>query len=406
MEEVGDEAIAEFCAVTGADDATARHFLAAAEGNLDAAVSLFLDGGSAGPSASQGPEGPALEEVRAPIKPKRSVLVHDEGDDGYDSFAYPRAPPAAFAPVVEPFRDFRIEASSASNMPFASAAASDDDRGRRLAALFRPPTEIIFAGTLDAARRHAREQGRWLLVTLHCPSEFPCQMMIRDVWNEQAVQEFIRESLVFLFLTVGTSEAERYRQYYPVEDFPHWALIDPRTGKRVKQGSRVMKGPEMLMELVDFVADHPLPAPAGPSRAPAKRESPISVEDDTSNRSDVADVKDAKDEAASTSSATKMAKKSPTPPRELPPEPSLEHPEALTVQLRMPDGSRHRRRFLRGDLVQLIFDYAINIDRALGEEAMDVVTSGMSLKTHRTSTVGELGLRNATLTVVRHADEE
>lgn len=404
MEEV-DEAIAEFCAVTGADDATARHFLAAAEGNLDAAVSLFLDGGSAGLSGARESEGSTVEEVRAPIKPKRSVLVNDEDDDGYDSFTYPRVPPAAFAPVVEPFRDFRIEASSAGNMPFASAAASEDERGRRLAALFRPPTEIIFVGTLDAARRHAREQGRWLLVTLHCPSEFPCQMMIRDVWNEQAVQEFIRESLVFFFLTMSTSEAERYRQYYPVEEFPHWALIDPRTGKRVKQGSRVMKGPEMLMELVDFVADHPLPSPAGTSRGPAKRESPILEEEGVVNRSAVVDVEADEGEASSASSASKMAKKSPT-LRELPPEPSLEQPEALTVQLRMPDGSRHRRRFLRGDLVQSIFDYAINIDGALEEETMDIVTSGMSLRTYRTSTVGELGLRNATLTVVRHADEK
>lgn len=402
MEEVGDEAIAEFCAVTGADDVTARHFLAAAEGSLDAAVSLFLDGGSAGLSTARETGGPAPEEVRAPIKPRRGVLVNDEGDDGYDSFAYPQAPPAAFAPAVEPFRDFRAEVSPAGNMPFADAAASDDERGRRLAALFRPPTEIIFAGTLEAARRRAREQGRWLLVTLHCPSEFPCQMMIRDVWNEQAVQEFIRESLVFLFLTVGTGEAERYRQYYPVEEFPHWALIDPRTGKRVKQGSRVMKGPEMLMELVDFVADHPLPPLSGTSRAPAKRESPILVDDDD-EQGGTADDEAGRGEESSPL-AIKVAKRSPA-SKEAPPEPAADHPAALTVQLRMPDGGRHRRRFLGGDPVQLIFDYAISLDGSLEEDTMDIVTSGTSLGKHRTSVVGELGLKNAALTVVRHAGE-
>lgn len=38
-----DELIANFCAVSAADSETAKHFLAAAENDLDTAISLYLD---------------------------------------------------------------------------------------------------------------------------------------------------------------------------------------------------------------------------------------------------------------------------------------------------------------------------------------------------------------------------
>ena len=37
-----DEAVANFCAVTGADDEMAKYYLGAADGDLDSAISLFF----------------------------------------------------------------------------------------------------------------------------------------------------------------------------------------------------------------------------------------------------------------------------------------------------------------------------------------------------------------------------
>lgn len=399
-----DENVASFCAVTGADDDAARHFLSAAEGDVEVAVSLFLDNpttpvaraaADTAPSSAR-PGGGQEEPVRAPIQPRRHRLVEDFGydeDGGYEPQDYPRDPPAAFAAPIEPFRNFQTEGG-----PFSGSGrmAGLDDRGRRLAELFRAPTEIMFVGTFDMARRRAREEERYLLVTLHDPAEFPCQQMVRDVWNDSSIQEYVRESLVFQFLTVGTAEAQRYRQYYPVEGFPHWALIDPRTGKRVKSGNKVLKAAEMLMELVEYVCDHPLvvvPSETSSSASSAvssrRRDSPVSLE---SLRGEALHSS-VEEEERSLGKARTMP---------LPEEPAANDPAAITVQLRLPDGSRHRRRFLRSDKVQLLFDVVLALNHPSLSEAhsFDIQAHTQSLAVHKDDVLENHNLKNATLTVV------
>lgn len=391
-----DQDIASFCAVTGANDDTACHFLSAADGNVEVAVSLFLDNPSLPTGAA--PTRPIVveEHVRAPIQPQRQRLVDDFGqdDDPYESSSYPRNPPMAFMPPVEPFRNFQAEVAS----PFTGSghAIGLDDRGKRLAELFRAPTEIMFVGSFDMARRKARQEERYLLVTVHDPAEFPCQQMVRDVWNESAVQEYARESLVFLFLTVGTAEAQRYQQYYPFDSFPHWALIDPRTGKRVKSGSRVLKAAEMLMELVDYVCDHPLAvSPLDSAVSSKRRDSPVSLEclvgdDDEKMNVDGKGKGKGKGQEAEASTIV------------LPEEPSADNPAALTVQIRLPSGSRHRRRFLHTDKIQMLFDFVRSLnDPSLSTTvAFDIQVHTQSLAAHKDELLDGHHLKNAALTVV------
>lgn len=391
-----DEAVANFCAVTGADDETAHHYLAAAGNDVEVAVGLFLDGtsleGRAVTSSSTGGviNPPSLDEVRAPIQPRRTVLVSET--EAYSAGQYSRAAPSMFPPT-EPFRDFRTEA----NIPFLGQGATDE-RGRRLAELFRPPTELMFKGGFDAARRQARMEKRWLLVTVHNPTEFPCQMMVRDVWNDAAIQDFIRESLVFLLITVGTSEAERYQQYYKFNEFPHWALIDPRTGKRVRSGNRVIRAPEMLMELVEYVSDHPLgiahkhDSPADLDRE--KIEGSYEIDEDVTRPAInlpnplVESPVDKRCVSLMHAPATVM----------IPPEPPLDNPESLTIQIRLPSGSRHRRRFLRNEKIQVLFDFVHSICAEL--EEFDIQVHTLSLSPHRSDTLEKHNLKNAALTVI------
>lgn len=48
------------------------------------------------------------------------------------------------------------------------------------------------------ARERCRAQPRWLMVTLHDPSEFPCQILNRDLWKDQSVRDLIRENFCFM----------------------------------------------------------------------------------------------------------------------------------------------------------------------------------------------------------------
>jgi hypothetical protein len=379
--ELSDDLIANFCAVTGGDDQTARHFLSAAAGDLESAVSLFLDGGSGGVGLDNQPP-QVEEEVRAPIQPRRAVLV-DEEDTSYSSSNYPRIPPTAFGtfPPTEPFRDFRSE--------FAPFGDESTERGRRLAELFRPPTAIMFPGSFDLARRKAKEELCWLLVTVHNPIEFPCQQMVRDVWNDAAIQDFVREELVFMFLTIGTAEAERYQQYYPFTGFPHWALIDPRTGKRVKSGDRTIKAPEMLMELVEYVSEHPLQSPKRPNPIDVEA---LQIEEDEEGGLNKSPKKSPM-EVPETVSAGKMH----SPPM-MPVEPSTDHPDAITIQFRLPNGTRQRRRFIVSDHVKVLFDFVQNVDPTL--EEFDIQAHTKSLSGHLQEPLSAHDLKNAALTVV------
>lgn len=412
--EFDDEVMASFCAVTGADEDSAVHFLSAAAGDLEMAVSLYLDtnNNAAGPeSISQNLSKDNKENsVRAPIQPKRSVLVDDQEDSFPSHYLsrYPQNPAMAFDPVVEPFRNFSVEAASTSSAsrfksPFLSPSPemAEDEKGRRLAELFRPPTEIMFTeGGWDAARKKAKEDQRWLLLTVHHPLEFPCQQMVRDVWNDNAIQEFIRESLLFLFLTVGTTEAERYRQLYPFEQFPHWALIDPRTGKRVKSGSRVLKAPEMLMELVEWISDHPLQSPT------YKRNSPIDLDEleqlekgspEAKKQNRLACVGEEERDNRSDNVLT-MGPTKEMPSLELPEEPPADHPETINIQFRFPDGSKHRRRFTQSDTIEVLFAFVKS--KIAPQISFDILSHTISLKGHLKDSLQGLKLKNATLTVV------
>jgi hypothetical protein len=396
--EATDEQIASFCAVTGTDEKTAQHFLSAAENDVELAVSLFLDNPTR-------PEPTLMEpEVRAPIQPRRAVLV-DEMEE-YSADNYPRYPPTAFPPM-EPFRDFRTE------IPYLGDTATDA-RGLRLASLFRPPTEIMFAGTFDAARRQARQQGRYLLVTVHNPAEFPCQQMVRDVWNDTAVRDFIQEELIFVFVTVGTGEAERYSQYYPFQGWPHWALVDPRTGKRVRSSNRVLKAPEMLMELVEYVSDHPLQSKRSSPTAITDLESAMGGLD--SKRSAIEGLgieelgikRSTNEGSTSEGSAIKtpvtkpeikdsMAKVETSIQNPMPEEPE-DGENVLIVQIRYPDGTRQRRRLHLTDTINVIFDVVRATVPNLGP--FDVQAHRESLEGRKGETVEACGLKNAALTVV------
>lgn len=438
-ETAADAGIASFCAITGAPEETAKYYLGAAgSGALEAALSLFFDD-AGGASSSSHPPPVAPEAVRAPIKPQRSVLVDGDGDDDDYGAGGMRATPttldysnfpllplraaaatrdaegrvgssyagaAAPASVVEPFRDFSAEAGSAlrrgrSGALGRPAAASpengDDDAAtrqgtqRRLAALFRPPTEIMFRGAFEDARRHGRTAARYILITLHDSSEFSCQAMIRDVWNDSAIQEYIREALVFLFLTLSTAEADRYCQYYPFDGaLPHWALIDPRTGKRVRTGGgRVIGAPEMLQELVEYVSDHPLAPPhqqaaAAEHQSAAKRASPTPIEALLRGSSDGAGASQSLPEGKGAESLCSTAEADSGTTKEAEPwmvvgngaiaeEPPASHEGAVTIQLRMPSGERVRRRFDASQPISHIFFFVAGHLKGLAASEEDTV---------------------------------
>ncbi|PSC74669.1 UBX domain-containing 2 isoform X1 [Micractinium conductrix] len=268
------EAVANFVAITGADEAAALGALEATGYNLEQAVNLFFaqgdvgDGGMGGmlpleddesmARRLQGEGGgggggggglpPALEEdeVRAPL-PVRTERLY--GDD------LPRQMPRRPANpvpqnVVDAFRDFRAEAGGAGG---SGAAAAGGAGG--LAAMFEPPRDMLFHGTFDEAKAHAQEQGRWLIVNLQSTSEFASHRLNRDTWRNDMIQSLVENNFVLFQTYEMVEEAQKLLHFYrllPIE-LPALLIIDPVTGAPMRQWNGFVDAERLTEELLPFL---------------------------------------------------------------------------------------------------------------------------------------------------------
>ncbi|KAI0566648.1 Ubiquitin-like protein [Gracilaria domingensis] len=110
------------------------------------------------------------------------------------------------------------------------------------------PSEPVlhsFIGTLDALQRAAQRQNKWVLIIIlpsltpsSAPSSFPAT---RTAWGPNASHRpsvlhtttDINDKFILWRRTTGSSDAERYTAFFPVDGLPHVALLDPRSGERL-----------------------------------------------------------------------------------------------------------------------------------------------------------------------------
>jgi hypothetical protein len=253
----------------------------------------------------------------------------------------------------------------------------------------------MFNGTFEMARRHARDLGRWLLITVHAPTDFSSQAMNRDLWNSPLLQSFIKENFVFVQLIVGGTDEKRYQSFYPYDGlYPHVALIDPRTGERVETllvssipvpGFKLVPTEQDMLELLgEFIAEHPMD-PIGEQRKRStasefERESKKSlIEDDSTLNTESVSNNTLESHTTSVSNtppesnttpeshtiSTTGSTISPVVPEATP---MYEGTDAILIQFRLPNGQKHRHRFSPTSSISEIMQTAASISQTpLGE---------------------------------------
>lgn len=139
-------------------------------------------------------------------------------------------------------------------------ASESSSKSNLLAEMYRPPFEIMSRLPWDLAREEGREHEKWILVNIQDPSIFDCQLLNRDLWKNASVKETIQEHFIFLQYTKDDPRAGPYIQYYfqasdVSDNYPHIAIIDPRTGEQMKawSGPPVVKAADFLMQLHEFL---------------------------------------------------------------------------------------------------------------------------------------------------------
>ncbi|KAM5434181.1 UBX domain protein Ubx2 [Microsporum ferrugineum] len=215
--------------------------------------------------------GGGLDEVRAPIERRTETLVGPDMDDGFQpdimSQMQARAARRANRPGIFNQRDVdrsiwnEEEPSSSNVLSRATGGASESSsKANMLAEMYRPPFEIMCRLPWDLARDEGREKMKWLLVNIQDSSIFDCQLLNRDLWKNDGVKETIREHFLFMQYSKDDPRGAQYIQYYfhghdVSDNYPHIAIVDPRTGEQVKtwSGPPVVKAPEFLMQLHEFL---------------------------------------------------------------------------------------------------------------------------------------------------------
>jgi hypothetical protein len=161
------------------------------------------------------------DDVRAPIRPtERHVLSEQPAGP---SRLVPAMPPHAFNPF-----------SSGRNVVDSRQPDSHERRAKmqKLEQMYRPPVEITFVGEFNDAIRLAERSGKWLLVNVQDAKDFRCQMLNRDTWSSEALRNLVVENFVFWQPDVSHPHGEYYARFYPVNEYPHIAVIDPATRAR------------------------------------------------------------------------------------------------------------------------------------------------------------------------------
>lgn len=128
----------------------------------------------------------------------------------------------------------------------AAAGGAPGTRTQRLADLFRPPYDLMNNLPWEDARDTGKVDKKWLLVNVQDMSDFNCQALNRDIWKDDTVVALVKEHFIFLQYSKSDPRATEYSTFYfPAQaqenqdNFPHVAIIDPRTGEQVKVWSGI-----------------------------------------------------------------------------------------------------------------------------------------------------------------------
>ena len=300
----------------------------------------------------------------------------------------------------------------------------------------------MYNGSWEEARDEGKAEKKWLLVNIQNEKVFDCQVLNRDVWKNESIIETVRENFVFLQYSKDDPRGDQYNQYYfqqsDIEDeYPHVAIVDPRTGEQVKLWSRKMPtAAEFLMQLHEFLDRYSLESnaknPVAKRKSDVKKEKPVEAltEEEQMERAIQASMA-ANATAASPGSSLKVPEEDPDDltrsigdlkgkdadmeevptngsqpkspfasiPADRPHEEPPQGPNITRIQLRHPEG-RIVRRFALDDHVQRIYEYlkASPVDGKEGAE-FELVAMGKNLMDAREQTIEEAGLKMGTVMV-------
>lgn len=399
----------------GQTAATARQFLQATSWKLEEALQLFLIGSETGAVPVPAPASftPPLEnadgwidqshlsetrtdtanqsgvvnegdEVRAPLPVIRETLYDNVLLYGGSRLGHlPQEPNSLIA-----FRNFEQETRRPGVWePEQGAASTAESSQDTLASLYRPPFHLMFTGSFDKAKSAASMQDKWLMVNIQSTKEFSSHMLNRDTWANEAVSQTIKTNFIFWQVYDDTTEGKKVCTYYRLDSIPVVLIIDPITGQKMRAWGGMVQPDSLLEGLLPFfdagpkdhhnTLSHKRPrGSSSPPKPKATLDSDANKEEDeevqralaaslesVKESSEMAEGDDKEANVAGNVQETALPQRPAYPT--LPEEPKAERNLLCRVGVRLPDGRRVQRNFLRSEPIQLLWSF---IAVQLGED--------------------------------------
>ena len=247
-----DAELSMFVSLTGATTEEATSYLEMAGGDPEVAANLYWEYSESGQRGSNsqrdtGMSFPDPDEVRAPIEARVDNLLGADRQFGFDAMS--RGSGTYTNPT--PF----LDASNGCTPPTEGDLVFQQ--------LFRSPSDICEEGSFATTKATAKSQEKWMLVNIQNNEDFACLALNRDVWGDETMQEFLKAAFLFWQRDHKSPEGQSFINYYKVTQVPHIAVIDPRTGRSVKQWPvSKFKDAFLAIELLSTFADsNPFTAP-------------------------------------------------------------------------------------------------------------------------------------------------
>ncbi|CAJ0753868.1 12867_t:CDS:10 [Entrophospora sp. SA101] len=289
------ENIDQFRFLTNTSFEEARDYLILTEGNIEQAVTLFYEG-----------------DIRAPLQSSSLTTIDDDefyetdefyevdeidgideidGTDEIDESITTTIPNTAtttnsFKTVLDVDDSMDLDKKD-DKINKASQINADEELARRIhqqeesTAAVRPPIQPksdILIGTdtggenpnarrlreqqhktfAGETRNKAKSTGKWIMINIQNIEEFSSQLLNCNLWSNETVKDVIKADFCFLQFNSDSSEGSKYINFYPVYKYPHIAVIDPRTGERLKVWDSQLEPTEFLITVTDFLEKYSL----------------------------------------------------------------------------------------------------------------------------------------------------
>ncbi|QSL65273.1 hypothetical protein MERGE_002582 [Pneumocystis wakefieldiae] len=433
-----DEAICQFCSVTYASLKEARYYLDSSCMDLEQAIALYYESKNIKEIQMPVEEGVFDDNsIQDAIEKNTEKYISKASDVSKNNYVNDLAMEKrksisesnkSISQPMSKYTQFCLNRTRKNvfNQSFLteweddefSSASEERSKKSRFVYLFRPPFDIIKNIDFETAKEQAKNKMLWVMVNLQDKTNFLCQKLNRDLWKDQRVKDTILENFIFLQYISTSSDGILYQQFYPIKEYPHISIIDPRTGERVKVwDSSVIEPDSFLMELHDFLGQYSLdPGFKNPiaQKSFTKRIEDMSESEQINaaliislnekNKISNCEKISSKDEAIvisddsdinhnDTQNSSSLFEKIPA---VIPPEPDAMSTDITNIQFRFSDGSKKVRLFNLSDKVSRLFEY-IKSELSETSKEFGLVFNRIKLINELDQTLEALKLKNSLL---------